>query len=283
MLEIVVFDIGAGQCILFYPKGQGEYAMLVDCHESEDFKPIEFLLERDLLPHDGRKHVLSNLTITNYDHDHFSGLPNIMEEQGVHIDTVRLPKNISTQELRNTKDESTEALDKVCHLKDTYTGSAEYHQPPYAVQTFHLEQSDLDAEEINTNHLSQIVFVDYEDSHICIAGDLEAPAWEKILQRRDVVENLKKTNLLIAPHHGRENGYHSDIFKHCSPECVIISDKSLMYGTQDAMANKYSNHVVGSGILFGDGTRKVLTTRSDGHLVVTFNSDGTRKYEKLNV
>ena len=281
MLQIAVFNIGAGQCILFYPKNQNEYAMLVDCHESEDFSPIDFLLRRKLLPHNGVKNVLSNLTITNYDHDHFSALPKIMEK--VHIDTVRLPKNISSQELKECKEESTEALEKVCHLKDTYTGSAEHHKPPYAVRTFYLEQADLDSEEVNTNHLSQIVFVEYGNSHICIAGDLEAPAWEKILQKPEVIENLQKTNVLIAPHHGRENGYHTDIFNYCSPECIVISDKELMYGTQDAMAQTYANHISGNGVPFGSEYRKVLTTRKDGHILISFSPDGGRIYESLAI
>lgn len=281
MLEIVVFNIGAGQSIFFYPNGQKEYAMLIDCHESEDFSPIDFLLEKGLLHHDGNRHVLGNLTITNYDHDHFSGLPKIMGK--VHIDTVRLPKNISSQELKDCKEESTDALEKICHLKDTYTGNAENHTPPYRKLSYYLDQNELDNNDINTNHLSQIVFIEYGDSHICVAGDLEATAWEKILQKQGVIENLQKTNVLIAPHHGRENGYHADIFKHCTPECIVISDKALMYGTQDAMAQTYSNHVVGNGVSFGNELRKVLTTRKDGHILISFDRNGKRSYQSLSI
>jgi beta-lactamase superfamily II metal-dependent hydrolase len=114
MLEILVFNVGAGQCIFFYPNGQPEYTMLVDCHESDSFIPIDFLLARNLLHYNGARHVLSNLTVTNYDHDHFSGLPKIMER--VHIDTVRLPKNISSEELKEIKEESTDALEKILEI-----------------------------------------------------------------------------------------------------------------------------------------------------------------------
>lgn len=281
MLEIVVFNIGAGQSIFFYPNGQKEYAMLIDCHESEEFSPIDFLLEKELLHHDGSRHVLGNLTITNYDHDHFSGLPKIMKK--VHIDTVRLPKNISSQELKSCKEESTDALEKICHLKDTYTGNAENHTPPYRKLSYYLDPNELDNNDINTNHLSQMVFIEYGNSHICVAGDLEATAWEKILQKQGVIENLQKTNVLIAPHHGRENGYHTDIFKHCTPECIVISDKALMYGTQDAMAQTYSNHVVGNGVFFGNEQRKVLTTRKDGHILISFDMNGSRSYQSLSI
>lgn len=96
VLEILIFNVGQAQSIFFYPRNNPEYGMFVDCAENEDCRPIDFLLEKGFIHHDGQKYLLSNLTITNYDQDHFSGLPVIKEK--VHVDTVRLPKNISSQE-----------------------------------------------------------------------------------------------------------------------------------------------------------------------------------------
>jgi hypothetical protein len=125
--------------------------------------------------------------------------------------------------------------------------------------------------------------LEYGGSKICICGDLEKPAWEKIILKPEVQAHLKNTNVFVAPHHGRDNGYHDEIFKHCKNiDCVIISDKELVYGTQDAMANTYARHV-STGINFKGTTppRKVLTTRSDGHLWVRFNLSGTRTYQNF--
>ncbi len=281
ILEILVFNVGQAQSIFFYPSNNPEYGMFVDCAESEDCKPIDFLVKQGLIHHDGKRHVLGNLTLTNYDQDHFSGLPTVREN--VHIDTVRFPKNISSEELKNAKDEITEALEHVCEIKNTYTSDATYHQPPYAVHCFSLNQSQLDSEEINTNHLSQLVFVEYGGSKICICGDLEKSAWEKILQNIEVQKHLKTTNVLIAPHHGRDNGYHEDVFKYCNkPDCIIISDKELMYDTQISMADKYGKQVP-TGINFkGENPlRKVLSTRNDGHLWLRFDNFGNRTYQNF--
>lgn len=279
MLQIAIFNIGAGQCIFFYPNGSKEYAMFVDCAESEDFKPINWLLEKGHIHHDGAQHVLSNLTLTNYDHDHFSGLPEILKK--VHIGTVRLPKNLTAEEIKACKEETTEALEGICALRSNYIYDAPQHVPPYEVNAFHLHQAHFPDQEINTNHLSQMVFVGYGGSQICISGDLERPAWELILQQPGVVENLRKTNVFVAAHHGRDNGYHETIFSHCAPECVIISDKEMMHETQDAMAQTYSNHVTGDGVNFNGTSRKVLTTRSDGHILINFHPDGNREYTTL--
>jgi len=281
-LEIAIFNVGAGQSILVCPSGQIDHTMLVDCGGEEDgFSPVDFLVKRDLLPKDSNNiPILGNLAITNYDHDHFSWLPDLWKKFGIW--TVRFPKNITSQELKNHKEEETEALKHVCHIKDKYTATTNVFNPVYTVYSDHLEQSDLDGD-LNTNHLGQIIFIEYANSKICITGDLERVAWEKILARENVKNHLKSVNVLVAPHHGRENGYHEDIFNHCSPEVIIISDKDIMHDTQGGMAQKYSNHVVGGGVSFIGSSRKILTTRSDGHILVNFEENGGRSYTPLNI
>lgn len=282
ILEILVFNVGQAQAIFFYPRSHPEYGMLVDCAESDNCKPIDFLLEKNFIHHDGQKYVLGNLTLTNYDQDHFSGLPSIIDKN-IHIRTVRFSKNITSKEIKNSKAEVTEALRHVCHLKDKYTGSAKDHNPPYTVHRYFLMQNEFKSEEINTNHLSQLVFVGYGGSKICICGDLETPAWERIIKKSEVQEHLKSTHVLIAPHHGRENGYHEGLFQYCTNlGCVIISDKELMHGTQNTMANTYAQHV-SQGVNFKGlyPPRKVLTTRSDGHLWIRFDMNGNRSYQNF--
>lgn len=279
-LQIAIFNVGAGQSIFLYPTAQTDHAMLVDCGGEENgFSPVEFLASKDILPKNENGHPrLGNLAITNYDHDHFSWLPDLWQK--INIWTVRFPKNITSEELKNNKDEITNALTHVCHIKDTYTGPADYFKPVYSVYSDHLSQDDLEGN-INTNHLSQIMFIDFAGSRICITGDLERVAWGKMLLRQNIREYLNTTNILIAPHHGRESGYHEDIFTYCKPELIVISDKNIMHDTQGGMAQRYAGHVIGNGITFGESSRKVLTTRSDGHILIDFESDGTRSYTTL--
>ncbi len=282
ILEILIFNVGQAQCIFFYPRSHPEYGMFVDCASGEDYDPVDFLIKQNLIHHDGTRYVLGNLTITNYDHDHFFGLPNI--RQKMHIQTVSLARNISSYELRNIKPEITNALEHLCYLKDTYNAPAPYHTPPYNKSAYSLTQNELESGEINTNHLSQLVFVEYGGSKICIGGDLEGiPAWEKHILNPEIQTHLATTNVFVASHHGHDNGYHANIFLHClSPDCIVISDKNIMYNTQDEMANKYSQHVTTGVSLNGSSPlRKVLTTRSDGHLWISFDLNGTRTYRSF--
>lgn len=284
MLDIAIFNVEHGQSIFFYPVGQPEYGMFVDCGNTPDFEPIDAVIERGLLPKNQYgQFVLGNLTITNYDHDHFSGLPYLMTK--AHVSTVRLAHNISTPELIASKTDYTRALDKVCYLKDNYIHPAPGHAPPYAVTTFSLPRHCFPEGRCDTNNLSQIVFVSYAGSIICISGDVEEAGWKRLLLNEQAKAWLQATRVLVAAHHGRENGYAKEIFDHCSPECVIFSDKETVHGTQEGMAQLYSNHVIGDGISFiREGSvqsRKVLTTRNDGHLWLRFHPDGRREYKKI--
>lgn len=280
-MDVVIFNVEMGQSIFFYPHDNPEYGMLVDCGNTPDFDPIDTLISSEYMHHDGQRHVLSNLTLTNYDHDHFSGMPYLSGK--VHIDTIRFPKNISVEELYDIKPEKTEALDSICHYKRTYTGSAAHHKPPYVVKTFYLEQHHFpEDQEINTNNLSQVVFVEYLGTTVCISGDLEEAGWELMLKKEDFRDWLSKTDVLVAAHHGRENGYAEEMFEYCFPECVIISDKKVVHGTQEGMSQAYGERILGNGVcLNGDfqNPRKVLTTRSDGHIVIRVERDGSRAYK----
>ena len=285
MLDIIVFNVEHGQSIFFFPQNTSKYGMLVDCGNTPEFEPVDFLIKQKLLHHDGQQYVLGQLTLTNYDQDHFSGLPYLRSK--AHIKTIRFAKNLTSPEIKAQKPVVTDALEHVCFLQDTYTSPVPPDfLPPYQMATFSLTKSYLNGEEPTTNNLSQMVFVEYGGSVICIAGDLEKGAWEKLIAAYPAVTLwLARTNVLVAAHHGRDNGYADEIFGHCSPECVVISDKQIVHGTQEGMSQAYANRVQGDGVSLlssrSPDKRKVLTTRSDGHIWVRFTDGGTREYRKF--
>jgi hypothetical protein len=75
-------------------------------------------------------------------------------------------------------------------------------------------------------------------------------------------------NVFVASHHGRENGYCEEMFQHCRPDIVIISDKKVDHNTQE---HCYGTHASGIDFWRGIeylGRRYVLTTRKDGHIAI---------------
>ena len=275
--DILIFDVGLGQSIFVYPYGHSDYAMMVDCGHQEPFHPIDFLVKGNYV-----KTQIPNLTLTNFDEDHFSGLPYLRSK--VKIRSISFSKNLSTQELRSLKQlPHSRALDVVCEMKDRYVNSWREYNPPYTKAIFHLEKHHLDRH--NTNNLSQVVFVEHYDSVICISGDLEDRGWHAMLQHEPNLKAwLARTNIFIASHHGRENGYHPEVFEYCKPECVVISDKGIVHETQRDMTTLYGTHIKGTGIILNDDSanrRKVLTTRNDGHLSIQLQPNGVRVYKNF--
>jgi len=171
-LQIVVFNVGAAQSILIYPVDRKDHAQFIDCGGEEGgFSPVDFVVSNNLLPlGSSGKPRLGGLIVTNYDHDHFSWLPDLWKS--AEIWTARFPKNMTGSELVAHKEEMTEALKHLCHIRDSYNSPATDFSPNYVVSSYHLEQSDLEGE-INTNHLSQIVFIEFGGSKLCVSGDLE--------------------------------------------------------------------------------------------------------------
>jgi hypothetical protein len=284
-MYIVIFNVELGQCIFFYPRNHAKYGLMVDCGNTPKFEPIDKILEWNWLPEETNdeppKHILKNLIITNYDQDHFSGLPYLRSK--VKIETSRLPDNISSEEIKTIKDKITEPIKEIIELKNDHTRSITLDSP-YLINTFYLNQSDFPNEEIDTNKLSQVVFVTYKGTCICIPGDLTSPAWEKHLRNTKVQDKLKETQIFVASQHGRDDGFNENVFKYCWPEVIILSDKDMTHKTREGQTQTYAGKVEGSGIVFsGDASnlRKTLGTRSDGHLWILIEEDGTRFYKNI--
>ena len=281
MLHCVVYNVRLGQCVAFIPKDDRNYTMFIDCGHDDNFHPVDHIIEYLGVDEKGNE-FLGNLTLTNYDHDHFSGLPYLKSK--IKIKTVNFSENLTSDELEDIKDEITPALQAVIDIKTTYTSSAKDHSPPYTKKIFRLTVEDLEENKVavTTNNLSQLVFITYGGKTICITGDLEKPSWNIMLKKKDVRNFLQKTDVFFASHHGRINGYCADVFKYCKPECIIISDKEIVHGTQEDMSQLYAKHIYGDGIIFKSGEnenkRKVITTRSDGHILINVPSNGDIEY-----
>lgn len=78
--------------------------------------------------------------------------------------------------------------------------------------------------------------------------------------------------MLIAPHHGRENGIYEELYDvyGCKPKVVVISDDYKHHATQET-TQFYGRKASGISYFRGQyDPRKVLTTRSDGPIRFSF-------------
>ncbi len=131
----------------------------------------------------------------------------------------------------------------------------------------------------NLNNHSLVVVFSYAGSRILIPGDNEPPSWEELLQKEDFRQAIKDTDILVAPHHGRESGYSGDLFTFAGkPRLTIISDGRFLDTSctprYSAMTRGWTVHKRSGG----DEERFCVTTRNDGVVVVELGrrSNGNR-------
>lgn len=107
-------------------------------------------------------------------------------------------------------------------------------------------------------------------------GDMERKGFENMLRTYSPFRNaVAGVNVLVAPHHGRENGICPEMFDEhrCNPNIVVISDDYKQYNTQET-TGYYSKKVKGIAWFRDGGARYVLTTRRDGEVRFSFSSGG---------
>jgi len=261
-MEIRIFDVEHGFCA--YIIGDNHNVMLIDCghNEKTGFRPSDYLTKRGCTG-------IERFVVSNYDEDHISDLPNLFKlkqpDGRKFIPLLYRNKSISGDNLRKLKLRGgpiAPGMETLLYMIKTYT--ADVTNPPELQETQIKYFCNNYPNFEDTNNLSLVTFLHYHDIHLIFPGDLEKSGWLALLKQPEFREELAKTNLFIASHHGRISGYCEDIFEYCKPQLIIISDEPKQYDTQEV---DYIKHA--SGIKFGDHYRYVLTTRNDGMITIS--------------
>jgi len=258
-MNITIFDVSHGFC--GYIVADNGNVILVDCgHDGDNFRPSTHLRNSGC-------RGIESLIISNYDEDHVSDLPNILNN--FHVEVLYRNKSISTTQLENIKRQTgpvSNAMRATLNLADEYSNPVAAY-PDYGDLKFETFQNNY-PEFTDTNNLSLLTFVEYDGLGVVFTGDLESDGWDRILENSRVQEKLRNVNIFVASHHGRANGYTRRVFDFCSPDIVVISDKQIVHETQK---NVYANHANGVPWDGGPDKRYVLTTRNDGHINIRKN------------
>lgn len=246
-----------------YAIAQDGSVLLFDCGRSSTCWPSYYLWAQGI-------RAIHWLFVTNYDEDHITDLPMLWQWFGIKALTRNL--SVNSTELYNLKTPPiSSSMNNLLEMMNSYTGvvSREQVEPlGIQVQTFCNNYPLFE----DTNNLSLLNFLDIGGISFALTGDLERQGWLQLLQNPYVCELLKRVNIFVASHHGRENGYCREVFNYCSPWLVVMSDGAIQHDTQK-MANVYGQHATG-GWFKRQGKwewRKVLTTRNDGGILWQFN------------
>ena len=268
-----IFNVEHGQCALI-ELDNGKYFMIDVGHNGDTgWKPGPYLRQRQI-------GTIDMLGITNYDHDHVSGLIGLTESVGISV--LMRNRSVSLDQLRQIKAKTGGISHSIRHLIEmaeekftTSVSSPALQCPGFSYQTFRHSYDDFQ----DTNNLSLVIYVELHGKGILFPGDLEKAGWFKMLERDDFRAILPKVYVYVASHHGRESGVCEEVFnrngaKLCDPVFVVISDTSHQHESQKTH-DFYHSVAIGSPFANSNDKRYVLTTRKDGRLKFNFEPNGT--------
>ena len=271
-MVVKIFDVEHGQCAMLTHHYDGKDGMLamIDSGCTQDWLPSDYV-QKEL-----RRNRIDHLFITNGDQDHMSGL-NTLFDAGISVGTLHRNISYTADQFRSIKLRS----GSISTDAERYASMIEQYTRPtttkfseemggIVISKFYNSINEFD----DTNNLSLIVFVEFERFVICFPGDLEGPGWRALLKREDFRARLIRTSVLVASHHGRASGFCEEVFEYCRPDCVVISDKSIMHTTQETVPDYRRVVDPGTYVRTTGKTRHVLTTRRDGTITITFEAGG---------
>lgn len=278
LVEMLVFNVGHGNSV--YLK-MLEKDVMLDCGADENggFSPSNWLKN---------KWNVTKLDYLQISHPHIDHIRDILNvDNNFHPKVFSRNRVITEQKIKEENDEVFDThgdlIKKYLQFDSSYNGTLAPNEIPDSsewsggarVVTFSNTDQDM-----NLNDLSLIAFIQHGNHVVLYGGDLEEKGWNNLLSKKYFTDWLKITNILIASHHGRENGYSSEIFRYCKPQLTIVSDGR--FGDTSA-TSRYS--AITSGMTVkkrsgGSETRKVITTRNDG--TILFRTNGTEMYVEID-
>ncbi len=271
-----VFDVEHGACSILAPfvdRNMGRIAMIDSGHNATTgWRPSTFIrhgLGRDRLDY---------LIITNADQDHLSDLDGFWDE-GVAVSTLRRAKSVTAAQLRAIKEqqcELTRDIERFITIHQSYNNPVSEPFNQYmggiTISAFWNSYPRF----TDTNNLGLVAFIKFGGRKFLFPGDMEEDGWLALLENDAFIAELRGTDILMASHHGRSNGFCEEIFDYFTPSAVVISDKAKEHTTQETWTD-YRAVTQDSGLLVHTtGKRRhVLTTRRDGDIWFHVYQDGS--------
>lgn len=241
------------------------------------------------------RHLRYNYNVQQLDyvvitHPHLDHIDDILNFDLLSPKVLNRPKQITNQEvMEGVRDQDRAKFQKYCQINDSYNqpiggGVNDPDNPDnyggMKLQTF----TPSTCSHNNFNNHSIVTVIEYAAIKIVIPGDNEKCSFDELMQREAFKTAIKNADVLLAPHHGRENGYNNNFMNLVNPRLTVVSDGRFC----DTSANgRYSQKSRGWTVHKGNGTsseRKCLTTNSDGEVLIKLGYDNdNNRFLSVNI
>ena len=264
-LKMVVWDVAHGSATyLRTPNGKHIVIDLGAKRSSDDaFSPLQHL-----------KQIwgISRLDLVVVTHPHLDHIEDILNFDSLDPVYLQRPSHLTEADIKGgnsyNSDDAERIIDKYIEIDNRYTGRYDPNTSPrkpsnngnVKIESWTPSQSSTS----NLNNHSVVTLITFEGVKILVPGDNESPSWNELLQKDDFVQSIQNVHVLVAPHHGREAGFHKELFDNFSPKLTIISDSKFL---DTSATQRYGEVTQGWTVHRRNGpdqTRKCVTTRNDG-------------------
>jgi competence protein ComEC len=282
MLKIIIWDVQHGSSS--YIKTPSGKHIVIDLgtgsNKQTQFSPLLYLK---------RNYNVSKLDKVVITHPHTDHIDDIFNFDELSPEILHRPKHLKAEDIRGANQErDRNKVDKYLEISEKYSspvlteGDPDVAENNGGVNLYSFCPTGCDTSNIN-NH-SIVTVIEYLGLKVLIPGDNQTESWEELLKRTDFVQAITGVNILVASHHGRENGYCNALFDHFTPELVIISDGKA---TTTNISSKYYEKAKGWIVNKRGGgqseKRYCLTTRSDGCIDISIWQELGQLYMQVNI
>lgn len=226
-----IFDVGHGFCA--YALAQNGNVLVFDCGGNGDRPPADLLSRVGL-------NGIEYLFVTNYDEDHISDLPRLLDR--FWVQWLYMNRSISADQLRRIKLKGgpiSPAMESLLAMFGTHTDTVSTPPPTpgLAFRTYCNPYPQFE----DTNNLSLVTALEMGDLRFLISGDLEAPGWRALLEHPRFRAELAGVDVFIASHHGSDSGYCQEVFDYCRPGVIVLPESDVC-GPTASMRRTYNGH-----------------------------------------
>ncbi|WP_370196570.1 hypothetical protein [Aurantimonas sp.] len=271
-IQIDIHDVGHGACaVITCADG---YRIMIDCGSDDRWSPSDH--------HPWNS--IGALAITNLDEDHVADFGNVV--RAVEPGLITANPWVDSLTLQGIKlrcggmGRGITAFNQMlaCRRPGTWAHLDLYRGRPSFID-WSVGWNSPAAFPNSTNNLSLLNVFTHGRFRIVFGGDLETAGWRNLLAYSAIATELKNSSILVAAHHGRENGQSDEAMRIMAPDAVVFSDSAIQHGTQESADDWYRSRVPGIQALqpFGlpPDRRHVFTTRRDGSMRIIADEDGS--------